>query len=294
MQQHGHRQQADAAGDGRDLAGHFLDGLEVHVADQPVVGAVHAHVDHHGARLDHVGRDELRPADGHDQDVGLARDRGQVARAAVADGHRGVAAGPLLHEHRRHRLAHDVAAAHDHHVGPGDLDVVPHEQLLNAVRRAGQKPRAALHHPAHVLGMKAVDVLGRARPRRARGSRRSAWAAATAPGCRGPPGRRSTGRSARAVRRSWFRPAAGACGWQCRPSRTPSPCFAHRLGWPDRCPPAPPPGTASRPTGHGTRGPPARFPPEAGPKGFCRQGWTRAWVKPWETEHRDGCGKPVF
>ena len=48
-----------------------------------------------------------------------------------------------------------------HHVGPGDRDVVAQQQLLDAVRRAGQEPRPALHDPAHVLGMEGVDVLQR-------------------------------------------------------------------------------------------------------------------------------------
>ena len=160
--------QADAAGHGRDLAGHFLDGREIHVAHQPLLRAVHAHVDHHRPGLDHVGRDELRPADGHDENVGRAGDAGQIAGAAVADGHRGVAARAALHEHDGHRLADDVAAAHHHDVGPGDCDVVPQQHLLDAVGRAGQKSRPALHDPAHVLGMEGVDVLERIDGLRAR------------------------------------------------------------------------------------------------------------------------------
>ena len=49
----------------------------------------------------------------------------------------------------------------DHHVPAGDLDAAAHQQLLHALRRAGQEPRPALHQPADVLRMKGVDVLGR-------------------------------------------------------------------------------------------------------------------------------------
>ena len=40
--------------------------------DEPLVGAVHADVDHRGAWLHHVGRDERRDADRGDEHVGVA------------------------------------------------------------------------------------------------------------------------------------------------------------------------------------------------------------------------------
>ena len=70
--------------------------------------------------------------------------------------------GPRCDEHDRQRPAHDVAAADDHHVPAGDFDAAAHQQLLHALRRAGQEPRPALHQPADVLRMKRVDVLRRA------------------------------------------------------------------------------------------------------------------------------------
>ena len=130
-QQHGDGQRADAAGHGRDVAGYFFDRLEIHVAHQTAIGAVDAHVDHRRAGLDHVGGDEFRLADGHDEDVGRAADFGQIVGAAVADRDRGVAARAALHEHDRHGLAHDVAAAQHDHVRAGDFDIVANEQLLD-------------------------------------------------------------------------------------------------------------------------------------------------------------------
>ena len=153
----------------------------------PVLEAVHAHVDHHGAGLDHRGGDEPRAADGHDQDVGPPRDGRQVAGAAVADGHRGVAArgekgagafcrtgpsgashkrrlspfAPALHQQDGHRLADDVASAHNDHFRAGGRNVVAAQDLEDAVRGAWQEPRAALHEPADVLRMEGVDVLQR-------------------------------------------------------------------------------------------------------------------------------------
>ena len=69
-------------GTGRDRAGHLGHRLEVDVADQAVVGAVRADVDHRRARLHHLGGHQARRADGRDQDVGARADRGEVARCA--------------------------------------------------------------------------------------------------------------------------------------------------------------------------------------------------------------------
>ncbi len=54
--------------------------------------AVHADVDHDGARLDHVAVIISARPDGGDEDVGAARVRREIARAAVADGDRRVGA----------------------------------------------------------------------------------------------------------------------------------------------------------------------------------------------------------
>src|SRR6187397_3193707 len=75
----GHR--ADATGDGRDGTCPRRGRLEVDVADKPVVGAVHADVDHRRALLDHLARDQARPAHRRDQHVRAAANGGEVTRA---------------------------------------------------------------------------------------------------------------------------------------------------------------------------------------------------------------------
>ena len=87
---------------------------------EPVVGAVHADVDHRGARLDPVGADQPRHADGGDQHVGARADRRQVARARVADRDRRVA----LQQQVRDRLADEVRAADDDRLGALERDAV--------------------------------------------------------------------------------------------------------------------------------------------------------------------------
>jgi hypothetical protein len=55
-------------------------------------------------------------ADSRNQNVGLARDRRQVARLRVANRHRGI----LMQQQHRHRLAHNIAAPHNHGMLPAD------------------------------------------------------------------------------------------------------------------------------------------------------------------------------
>ena len=153
-----------------------------------------------------------------------------------------------LHEHDRHRLADDVAAAHDHHVPAGDLDVVAHQQLLNAVRRAGQEPRPALHDAAHVLRMKGIDVLQRvdgvqhARVVDLLRQRQLHQDAVD----RLVLGLVQLGDQRQQLVLRGRRPAGGTGGFACRPARRPSPCCARRPRWPGRRRPARPPAWALR------------------------------------------------
>ena len=106
--------------------------------------------------LDHLRRDEAGPADGGNQNVGLPRDRRQVARLRVANRNGGV----LVEQQHRDGLAHNVAAAHDHGVLAGDGNLAALENLNHAGRRAGRKRRAAGKQAARVHGMKAVHIFG--------------------------------------------------------------------------------------------------------------------------------------
>src|SRR5690348_16807634 len=72
LQDHRDRHRADAPGHRRHVAGD-LHRARVDVAEEAVVGAVHADVDHRRAGLDHVGTDEVKLPDGSDEDVGVER-----------------------------------------------------------------------------------------------------------------------------------------------------------------------------------------------------------------------------
>ena len=124
-------------------------GVEVDVADQPVVGAVDADVDHRRALLDPVALHHPRAPDRGDEHVGAAAHVGQVARARVADGHGRVA----REQHLRDRLADEVRAADHDRLGALQLDAVAVEQLhaprpaCTAAAPAGPWP-AARRRPA--------------------------------------------------------------------------------------------------------------------------------------------------
>ena len=114
--------------------------VEVDVADEAVVGAVDADVDHDRARLDPVALDHPVAADGGDQHVGAAADLGEVARARVADRDGRVGA----EQQRGHRLADEVRAADDD--GLGALELRRRAAASSSItpdRRARPQARAA-------------------------------------------------------------------------------------------------------------------------------------------------------
>src|SRR4051794_13600197 len=85
-QQHRDRHRAHPAGNGGDRARDLDRGLEIDVADQPVIRSVRADVDDRGAGTDHVPGDELRLTGRSDQDLRSPADLTEIASAAVADG----------------------------------------------------------------------------------------------------------------------------------------------------------------------------------------------------------------
>lgn len=69
VQEHGNGHRADAAGNGGNKRGLFLDRLEIDVADKAkslllrrILDAVDAHIDDDDAFFDHVGGDRVGPA----------------------------------------------------------------------------------------------------------------------------------------------------------------------------------------------------------------------------------------
>ncbi|KAF1858236.1 hypothetical protein Lal_00014736 [Lupinus albus] len=156
LQQHRDGHRPHATRHRRDVAGDFLDAVEVDVAAQlALVVAVDAHVDDDGARLDHVAGQRVAAADGGHDDVRLAGVVAQVRRTAMADGDGGV----LLQEQQRHRLADRVAAADDDGVLAAQVDAGRLDQLHAAVRRARAEAFQAGHQFAGGQHGIAVHVL---------------------------------------------------------------------------------------------------------------------------------------
>ena len=147
----------DAARHGRDHRGLGFDGREIDIAAQfaRLRVAVHPHVDHHGARRHHLRRDELRPPDGHHQNLRPARHFGEVARTTVGHRHRSV----RVQEQFRHGKPHDIAAADHHGALAGDLHACGPQHLENAFRGAGERAGLFLPQRRNVQGMEAVDIL---------------------------------------------------------------------------------------------------------------------------------------
>ncbi len=81
----------------------------------------------------------------------------QIAGLGVADAHRRLP----LHEHQRHRLADDVASAHDDDIAAFDLNVLLLQKAHHSVGSARRKHRVADYQAADVVEMETIDVLVR-------------------------------------------------------------------------------------------------------------------------------------
>ena len=222
VQQHGDGQQADAAGHGRDLAGHFLDAprnrrrppgpLSIRFMPTSITTAP-------GLTMSAV-TNRARPIATIRMSA-RAGDGGEIAGAAVANGHGGVAAGALLHQE------HAPSACRRCRCGPPRRRWPRRSECRCAAAVAGRRGacKAGIAAGPARSGRRFRD--GRRR-RPCSGlmavehpaSRRSASAAAIAPGCRGPPGRGSAGRSGPEARR-W------SCRWAERWSWLAMPAFSH-------------------------------------------------------------------
>ena len=169
MHEHGNGHWADAPRVGGNLAGQRLDAREIHIAYQAgaalgcrVGHSVDADIHDHGARFDHGRFDELRHTHGGDEDVSAPAVGADVAGCAMAKGHGGVGVPLFLAEHRRQRLADDVAASEYHDLGPAGLDVRAGKQLADARRGAGEKTaRVPQHQFADIDRVKSIHVFVR-------------------------------------------------------------------------------------------------------------------------------------
>ena len=110
--------------------------------------------------LHHVRGDELRPADGRDQDVRLPGDGGQVPGAGVADRSpwrpRPSPSAPACW---RWACPRCCCGRPPRRGCPATFDARVREQLLDAERRARAEARLARHDPAQAHGVEAVHVL---------------------------------------------------------------------------------------------------------------------------------------
>src|SRR5918994_6100023 len=77
-EEHRDRHRANPSGDRRDRSRDLARRLEIHVSDQPLVGAVRADVDHGRPGADHLGADQPRLPGGRDQDLRPATDLAEV------------------------------------------------------------------------------------------------------------------------------------------------------------------------------------------------------------------------
>src|SRR3546814_18605239 len=99
--------------------------VEIDIADQPLVGAVDADVDYRSARLDPLPLDELRHADGGDDDIGAVNYARKLASPRMRD--RDGAA--FLDQQRGHRLAADVRSPAEDRIlarENAELDIAQH------------------------------------------------------------------------------------------------------------------------------------------------------------------------
>lgn len=159
---------ADAAGDGGDGAAFGGDFVESDVADEFVAffgaggfDAVDADINDDSAFLDVLGFEELRAADGGDDDVGLTGDDTEVAGAAMGDGDGGIAARSFGHEKEGHGFAYDHAAADHDGVSTRRFDACVNEQALAAEGGAGDEAGGVFEGEfGDVDGVKAVNVFG--------------------------------------------------------------------------------------------------------------------------------------
>src|SRR5499427_5508957 len=67
----------------------------------------------------------------------------------------------MLHQHQRHRLADNIAGAHDDDVLAFERDIFVFKELEHAVGCARWEDRAADHKSADVVEMESIDVLVR-------------------------------------------------------------------------------------------------------------------------------------
>lgn len=169
LEEHGDGHGAHAARNRGDSAAERSYGIELDISDEAgaaggrgVGDAVDTDINDDCTGADVLGADVMRLANRSDEEVGLARDGGQVAGLGMGNGDGCIAQGPAQQQKQRHRLADDAASPNNDRMatGDGELDVL--EQAQDAQRRAGDEsiglPQSEL---SDVEGVKTVHVFVR-------------------------------------------------------------------------------------------------------------------------------------
>src|SRR5579872_5336819 len=117
---------------------------------------INANINHGCAGLDEVACHHARTANGGDQNIGTAANRGQVFCFGMANGHGGVG----VEQQHGYGLADDIAAANDDGFLSADRNVAALQNFHASGGRAGHQARALRGKVADVHGMEAVHVFG--------------------------------------------------------------------------------------------------------------------------------------
>src|SRR5712692_9992911 len=154
-QQHKMCQGAKSAWDGCQERGNFFDTGKVDVAHDFPVEGIDARVEHDSAWFDHIGGDAGGSPNADHQNIGAARDAGEVLRMRMTNGHGGV----LAHKHERGGLAADVAAPDDHRVSPGNRNTRFLQHGQNDIGCRRDEAGEAQQQVARIARPQSINVL---------------------------------------------------------------------------------------------------------------------------------------
>src|SRR5579872_7463931 len=158
LEQHEIGKLPDAAGHRGDRAGNLGYGIEGDVAgDVAVLAHIDAHVNHRGARLDHIGGDEAGFASGGHEHIRLTGPRGEIAGVDMADGDGGVA----MQQEEGERLADDVARADNDGALASERNVRAVENLQHGGAGGGDEAGQLKEEVAGAAQADAVHVFAR-------------------------------------------------------------------------------------------------------------------------------------
>ena len=141
-EQHGDGHGADAPGNRRNGACDLAHRGVIHVtAKLSVCCTVNPHINHNGARFNHVTGDHSRFPSGHDNNVSMTCVPGEIARLRVANSHCGTS---RLKQHC-HWLSNDITCTDNYGYSAAQRDLLRLKYFHHTVWRAGCKEGCAGH-----------------------------------------------------------------------------------------------------------------------------------------------------